>query len=258
MSQDNIPQDDFADTQPVSDVPTPATPAAATNAVGLSEVFDIKDKDGKVAGHYQWATYKDGKKDSLVVVKVVKDHEGNPQVLYKTYAESAKAKQALEEAAGEVGIKEKLATVKLGDEYKAKDDTTSTYGIGNLLEFQGAGFVLVISVLAIMWGLLAIVSRVLNILGLTKEAPKSKPAQQSETIHPGMKDETFAALVGTVAAKTTIHPGMSDELFLAIISAVATQALGGKPVSVVKFKPLNTMDWTWAIQGRVTLHAHKV
>ncbi|MDR3000384.1 MAG: hypothetical protein LBU89_03880 [Fibromonadaceae bacterium] len=267
MSQEVISQE-IVDTPPVSEPASvsmpapvaavvPVAPAAPVVSTGLSEVFDIRDKDGNIAGHYQWATYKDGKRDSLVVVKVVKDHEGNPQVLYKTYAESAKAKQAFEEASGTVEVKEKLATVKLGEQYKAKDGTVSTYGIGNLLEFQGFGFVLVLFVLVTMWFLLVVVSKALNAMGLTKEAPKSGASQQPATIHPGMKDETFAALVGAVAAKTTIHPGMSDEQFLAIITAVAAQFLG-KNVSVVKFKPLNTMDWTWAIQGRVALHTNKV
>jgi hypothetical protein len=55
----------------------------------------------------------------------------------------------------------------------------------------------------------------------------------------------------------TIHPGLSDEKFIAIISAAVASALG-QPVKVVGFKPLSTMDWTWAVQGRVSLHKNKV
>jgi len=193
------------------------------------------------------ATHKDGKVDTLIVVKVVKDHDGTEQVLYKTYEHSAIAKKVLEEKAGEAGVHEKLATVKLNEKY-IKDGSEATYGISDLLEFQGIGFLLVLFVLVGLWGLVAFVSYVVKILGLAKEeAPKSVPAPVA----------TAPAAVAPAAAKT-IHPGITDEQFVAIISAAAAHALGGKPVSVVKFRPLNTMDWTWAVQGRVALHTHKV
>jgi hypothetical protein len=223
---------------PVQETPPPVPMA---EPVGLSAVLDVKDKDGKVVGHYQWATHKDGKADSLVVLRVVKDHEGHEQVLYKTYSESAIAKKVLEEAAGKADVNENMATLKLGETYKAKDGTVSKYEIADLLTFQSLGFVLVLCVLAGLWGIVALVSYVVKILGLAKvEAPKSAP------------------VVTSSAGAKTIHPGLSDEQFVAIISAAAAHALGGKAVNVVKFKPLNTMDWTWAIQGRVSLHTHKV
>ena len=222
---------------------TPQVHTPTVKPAGLSSVMDVKDRDGKVVGHYQLATHKDGKIDSLVVVKVVKDHEGNEQVLYKTYSESAIAKAVKEEAADKAAINENMATVKLGETYKAKDGTVSNYGIGELLEFQSIGFVLVLVVLAGLWGLIALVSYIVKIFGLAKvEAPK----------------HASAPVAAPPTAAKTIHPGLTDEQFVAIISAAAAHALGGKPVSVVKFKPLSTMDWTWAIQGRVSLHTHKV
>ncbi len=235
---------------PIQEAPAPyvvpVPPAVpAVKQVGLSPVLDVKDKNGKLVGHYQWATHKDGKVDSLVVVKVVKDHEGNEQVLYKTYSESAIAKKVIEEAAVNSGVNENLSTVKLGETYKTKDGTVSKYEINDLLTFQGTGFVLVLCVLAGLWALISFVSYVVKILGLAKvEAPKSAPAPAQAAASP--------------AGAKTIHPGLSDEQFVAVISAAAAHALGGKPVNVVKFRPLNTMDWTWAIQGRVSLHTHKV
>jgi hypothetical protein len=214
-------------------------PMPTVQPIGLSAVLDVKGKDGKVVGHYQWAAHKDGKMDSLVVVKVVKSHDGTEQVLYQTYAESAIAKKVTDDAIGTTEVKENLATVKIGEAYKAHDGTVSNYGIGNLLEFQSVGFVLVLFVLAGLWGLISFVSYIVKILGLAQVSANA-----------GSKS--------VVASAKTIHPGMSDEKFVAIISAAAAHALGGKPVSVVKFKPLNTMDWTWAVQGRVSLHTHKV
>jgi len=235
----------FEEAPPIQEAITEAVPLniPTVKPVGLSPVLDVKDKNGKLVGHYQWATHKDGKVDSLVVVKVVKDHEGHEQVLYKTYSESAIAKKVTEESAANTGINENLATVKLGETYKAKDGTVSKYEIGDLLTFQGIGFVLVLFVLAGLWGLITFVSYIVKILGLAKvEAPKPASAPVA---------------VSSAGAKT-IHPGLSDEQFVAIISAAAAHALGGKPVNVVKFRPLNTMDWTWAIQGRVSLHTNKV
>jgi len=218
-------------------------PMPTVQQVGLGSVLDVKNKDGKVIGHYQWATHKDGKMDSLVVVKVVKSEEGTEQVLYKTYSESAIAKKVTEEAVGNVGVQENLSKVKLGETYKAHNGNVSTYGVGELLSFQSLGFILVLCVLAGLWAVISFVSYLVKVLGFA-EQPKTS---QSKPV----------AAVSASGAKT-IHPGMSDEKFIALISAAAAHAFGGAQVSVVKFKPLNTMDWTWAIQGRVSLHTHKV
>jgi len=204
---------------------------------GLSEVI----------GNYQLATHKDGKVDTLTVVKVVKNHDGSEQVLYKTYTESAIAKKVMEEAAGSIEVKENLATVKLGETYKAHNGTISNYGVGDLLSFQLTGFVLVLCVLAGLWGLISLVSYIIKALGF---AEPSKPAQA--------KPAVAAVVAAPASGAKTIHPGMSDEQFVAIISAVAAHAFGGAQVSIVKFKPLHSMDWTWAVQGRVALHTHKV
>jgi len=218
-------------------------PMPTVQQVGLSSVLDVKDKDGKVVGHYQWATHKDGKIDSLVVVKVLKSEEGTEQVLYKTYTESAIAKKVMEEAVGNVGVQENLSKVRLGETYKAHNGDISTYGIKELLSFQSLGFILVLCVLAGLWAVIGFVSYIVNALGFTE----AKPSQSKS-----------AAVVSSASGSKTIHPGMSDEKFIALISAAAAHAFGGAQVSVVKFKPLNTMDWTWTIQGRVSLHTHKV
>jgi hypothetical protein len=90
-----------------------------------------------------------------------------------------------------------------------------------------------------------------------RDAPQqttpTKPVAKSGTIHPGMSDEHFMAIAGAVAS----HYRINDQELIAILTAAAAHTLG-MPVSVVKFKPLNTMDWTWAVQGRVALHSHKV
>jgi len=90
--------------------------------------------------------------------------------------------------------------------------------------------------------MISLVSYIVKALGLAEPPKHAQPKQAA----------------ASASGASTIHPGMSDEQFVAIISAAAAHALGGAQVSVVKFKPLNSMDWTWAIQGRVALHTHKV
>jgi len=208
---------------------------------GLSEVIVIGNNQ------YQLATHKDGKVDTLTVVKVIKNHDGSEQVLYKTYTESAKAKKAMEEAAGNVDVKEKLSTVKLGETYKAHNGAVSKYGVGDLVGFQLTGFVLVLCVLAGLWGLISLVSYIIKALGLAEPSKAAQP-----------KPAAAAAVSAPASGAKTIHPGMSDEQFIAIISAAAAHTFGGAQVNVVKFKPLQSMDWTWAVQGKVALHTHKV
>ena len=42
-----------------------------------------------------------------------------------------------------------------------------------------------------------------------------------------------------------------------ILAAAATEELG-QAASVVLFRPIDSMDWTWSVQGRVGLHtSHK-
>jgi len=180
--------------------------------------------------------------DSLVVVKVMKSEDGVEQVLYSNYTESTIAKKVMEEAAGDVGVEQHMSKVRVGETYKAHDGTISNYTIKDLLGFQSAGFILVLCVLAGLWGMISLVSYIVKALGFA-EPPKHAQPKSAAVSAPGA---------------STIHPGMSDEQFVAIISAAAAHAFGGASVSVVKFKPLNTMDWTWAIQGRVSLHTHKV
>ena len=55
----------------------------------------------------------------------------------------------------------------------------------------------------------------------------------------------------------SIHPGLTDEQLFAILVVAATEVLG-EAVTVVKFRSMHSMDWTWSQQGRVLLHtSHK-
>jgi len=107
---------------------------------------------------------------------------------------------------------------------------------------EGLVFVLIVCILAVSFRIMLFLGSIEDLL---KKGGVPAAAAQHRSAQPG-------ALVAQ-----TIHPGLSDEKFVAIITAAITHACGG-PVNVVKFKPLNTMDWTWAVQGRVGLHTNKV
>ena len=56
----------------------------------------------------------------------------------------------------------------------------------------------------------------------------------------------------------SVHPGLSDEELVAILAVAATEVIG-QAVSVVKFRHMGSMDWTWSVQGRVSHHSsHKL
>ena len=49
------------------------------------------------------------------------------------------------------------------------------------------------------------------------------------------------------------HPGLTRDELLILLTAAAVEVIG-KPVSIVRFRPMTPMDWTWAVQGRVDIH----
>ena len=111
-----------------------------------------------------------------------------------------------------------------------------------LFSSEGLVFVLMLCFIAISFRIMVFLGNIEKLLKQKDLAPKTAVA---------------APIVHGAASGHSIHPGLSDEKFVAIISAAMTHVFGG-PVNVVKFRPLNTMDWTWAIQGRVGLHTNKV
>jgi phenylpyruvate tautomerase PptA (4-oxalocrotonate tautomerase family) len=109
------------------------------------------------------------------------------------------------------------------------------------VSFQFQGLIVVMAVLVGLWLISSIVSKFLAQMGLAKTAAPAKPAAP-----------VAAAPVAPAASAPSIHPGLSNEQFVALVSAVASHVLGA-PTTVVKFRPMNGNDWTWAVQGRAAL-----
>lgn len=182
------------------------------------------------------------------IYKIVEGHDGKPVVLYKTYSQADSARQVLQAQKDGNAVKENLADVKMGSLARHEDGSTYTYALGDLVGFQATGLIVVILVL----GGLSICCYLLNLL-LRKLRLIPDERQQAKVAVPA----PVATVPAPVVAPQTIHPGLSDEKLVLILALVASQNLG-RSVGVVKFRPMNTMDWTWAVQGRTLLHTNRL
>lgn len=119
--------------------------------------------------------------------------------------------------------------------------------VGEVLEFQLTGLLVVFSILGGLTIICYLTAWILKTVAPNQFYGKAKAAPAAS-----------ASSVTSAPKATTIHPGLSDEKLVAILVAAAADVMG-HPVSVVKFRPMNSMDWTWSVQGRVALHtSHKL
>lgn len=126
-------------------------------------------------------------------------------------------------------------------------------------EFDASGTVVTILVVALLL-FLGYALSVLRSIALggkcgtpcNSAAPAAEPAAASAPVAPAASVAAPAA-----AAPAQIHPGLSNEQ-LAVILAVAAAETLGPNTHVVKFKPMNQSDWTWAVQGRTDLHSNRL
>jgi len=182
---------------------------------------------------------------SDAIYKIVTNHAGEEMVLYKTYAQSDSARKALEAATDQNAVLENMSKAKIGSSFKTADGQTEVYGLSQLVEFQGTGLVVVILVLSGLSVMSMLMSALLRKLGLTEEAAPKAAVQPSK------------AVVSVASSKPSIHPGIPDEQLIAMLTLVTSQMVG-KEVSIVKFRPLTDLDWTWTVQGRVALHSKRL
>ena len=144
---------------------------------------------------------------------------------------------------------------------KGKGGFSAQASVGELIEFQFTGLLVVFVVLGGLTLVCTLIAQVLKVLAPDQYYGHAKPAPvvPAKPAAPHPAKHAMAAVVTThAAAPTTIHPGLSDDKLLAIL-AVAAQEAVGQAVSVVKFRHMGSMDWTWSVQGRVGLHSsHKL
>ena len=168
-----------------------------------------------------------------------------------TMASSVKAVGATIAATG--------ATVVAAAEGTGKGGFGETATLGQLAEFQLTGLLVVFVVLGSLTFLCYLIGWILKTVapdqyhGKAKAIHAAAPAAKAPV--PAPKPVAAApAMVAPTAAPATIHPGLSDEQLMAILAVAATEALG-QAVAIVSFRPLDSMDWTWSMQGRVQHHS---
>lgn len=148
------------------------------------------------------------------------------------------------------------ATAAVAAETSGKGGFDTTATLGQLVEFQFTGLLVVFVVLGALTFMCYFMGWVLK-----KVAPDQYYGKPKGALAPAVKVPTPAirpvvppAAPVVATAPATIHPGLSDEQLMAILAVAATETLG-QAVAVVKFRPLDSMDWTWSIQGRVQHHS---
>ena len=129
--------------------------------------------------------------------------------------------------------------------------------LGELVEFQLTGLLVVFTVLGSITIFCYLIARVLRTI-----APEQYYGKPKAALVPGAPVASIPAkpeqLASPAATVKTIHPGLSDDKLLAIL-ATAVQEVMGQSASVVKFRTMGSMDWTWSVQGRVSQHlSHKL
>lgn len=152
-----------------------------------------------------------------------------------------------------------LAPCPRADMHQAMVAQESTNGAKSVhFEFDASGTVVTILVVAVLLFLGYALSVVRSIaLGGKCASPcnSAAPAAAPAASAPSALAAAVAAPVA--AAPAQIHPGLSNEK-LAVLLAVAAAETLGPNTHVVKFKPMNQSDWTWAVQGRTDLHSNRL
>ena len=125
--------------------------------------------------------------------------------------------------------------------------------LGQMLEFQLTGLLVVFVVL----GGLTVMCYLMGWI-LKKVAPEQYYGKPIAPPPAMPRRDAPSAQAAVPAATAGVHPGLSDETLVILLTAAASEEMG-QAAMVVKFRPMDSMDWTWSVQGRVGLHnSHKL
>lgn len=145
-------------------------------------------------------------------------------------------------------------TVAAVTDVAGKGGFTANATLGQLIEFQFTGLLVVFTVLGGLTLMCVLMAWILKTV-----APDQYYCRKQAAPETPRAPVTAPAPVATQAAvPASIHPGLTDEELIAILAVAATEAVG-QAVSIVKFRHMGSMDWTWSVQGRVGQHtSHKL
>ena len=128
---------------------------------------------------------------------------------------------------------------------------------GQIIEFQLTGLLVVFTVLGGLTIMLYLLAWILRTVAPDQYYCRPKAAAATKTA-PALSAVVATQPVASAIqpATSSIHPGLSDDELVAILAVAASEGFG-QPVSIVRFRPMDSMDWTWSVQGRVNLHASR-
>ena len=161
-------------------------------------------------------------------------------VLFKTYQQAQNAAQRLKSTAPASDTTKKLSQVKYGEKYLAKDGRVVPYTLGNLLEFQVTGLIVVILVLAGLSLVCAAIGRVI------------KGVERGKTPSPAA---AAAPQATSAVSDSGIHPGLTDQQLVVLLTAAATEAVGN-PVRIIESSSTRPYTFPRAISDAAAACAH--
>lgn len=133
---------------------------------------------------------------------------------------------------------------------------TANVTLGQVVEFQLTGLLVVFTVLGGLTLMLYLLAWLLKTFAPDQfHCRKTAPAAPAPKPAPAAQPAAVPASAPPVVV-ASIHPGLSDEELVAILAVAASEGMG-QSVTVVKFRPMDSMDWTWSVQGRVGLHSSR-
>ena len=126
--------------------------------------------------------------------------------------------------------------------------------LGQLVEFQLTGLLVVFTVLGGLTLMCVLMAWLLKTLAPDQYYCRKTADQPAPALKPAPVATQPPPAATQPVAPATIHPGLADEELIAILAVAATEAVG-QAVSIVKFRHMGSMDWTWSVQGRVGQHS---
>ena len=158
---------------------------------------------------------------------------------------SAEATTAVQPGAGQTAATT-VAPAKKDTGFSAKPT------VGELVEFQLTGLLVVFVVLGAITAISALMSWLLKTLLPNQYYGEKAAAPVAKAV------PATAAVKAAPAAAAVTSSGLSQEKLLVILTAAAHEVLG-VPVSVVSFRPVVAADALWTVQGRASHHSsHKL
>lgn len=170
---------------------------------------------------------------------------GDGTVLYPSRQQAAAAKRQTSVGPFGPAVKD-LSHVSYGESYLSKDGRSVPCTLDGLLEFQAAGFIVVMVSLAALWLLSSALYRLIRPFELSAAAGNEPAAAGSAT-----------SLAPSPPAAGGLHPGLSDQQLVVLLTAAAAEMLDG-PFRIETIRQLNPAESNWAAEGRSVLHSHRL